>query len=351
MKTDEEAAEWFGRIREQELSDAERRHFAAWLAESPVHVREYLDVAETWGALHSPASWSGQTREELFENIRSAKDTNVIALNKIGEAQFQMIQEDKVVGDWNARRYWPFALAASFALIAFVLIWPRLNIGSTTYMTSRGEQRSVVLADGSIVQLNTLSKMIVHFDGHRRRIELPQGEAFFRVAHDKARPFDVETPFAVVRAVGTEFNVYNRHEGMQVAVVEGRVKVASAIGHNNYLNEESSPDSIYLIHQQSVDVSAQGKIGAPHMTSDIQMATAWIQRRIALDDDRLDTAVEEFNRYNKTQMEVRDPGLADLRISGVFNADDPFALIKYLQHTQHVQVYPMEHALILQRGE
>ncbi|MGE0113270.1 MAG: FecR domain-containing protein [Steroidobacteraceae bacterium] len=349
MKTAEEAVDWFNRLRDQDLSDEDRKRFSAWLAESPVHVREYLDVAEVWAMLHSSAVWPKQSSTELIEAIRSTKEANVVALRQVDTNQHTEIAKSPVSVN-RLRWYVAVSLAASFILIGLLFAWPRLNAGYASYATQRGEQRSVVLPDGSVVQMNTLSKLVVRFENDRRLVKLQQGEAFFRVTHDKTRPFDVETPFAVVRAVGTEFNVYNRQASMQVAVVEGRVRVASAIddGDNNH-KDRMTRASVDLTPQQSVDVSAQGRIGVPRMNPDIQMATAWIQRRIALDDERLDTAVQEFNRYNRIQMQVQDPELAGLRISGVFDADDPSALIKYLQHSQGVQIKQINNRFILRR--
>jgi transmembrane sensor len=363
MNTIEQAAEWFMRLRESELTDAERKQFTDWLAEAPVNVREYLGTAEVWGALQTPNIWPTESKEDLLEAIRQARDANVFTLKANGENP----GDSEILG-WPAattqRWRWPvpFALAAGVMFIAF-FVWSRIDLNTTTYRTARGEQRSIVLADGSIVQLNTLSKLVVHFDQKQRRIELPQGEALFRVAHDRARPFDVRTQFAIVRAVGTEFDVYNRKEGTHVAVIEGRVIVGSAAEllssaipdrnsrpQNSTVTTEHSPDigvGIPLAAGQQITVSPAA---APKPTpANATAATAWIQRRIVLDNDEIATAIAEFNRYNHTQMQVRGTGLAGLRITGVFNADDPSALVKYLKEVQGVQADEIDGELILQR--
>ena len=79
-------------------------------------------------------------------------------------------------------------------------------------------------------------------------------------------------------------------------------------------------------------------------------ATAWIQRRIVLDNTPLDVAVAEFNRYNEQQMTVASSDLASLHISGVFSADDPHALVKYLERVQGVQVQAEGNGLVLRRS-
>lgn len=338
-----EAAAWFARIREEELSGAGHKQFARWLAESPVHVREYLGVADAWGTLKAADCWPEQTRDELFAAIRAMQPADVVPLKQESSNRAQESQGSRPrVWDSVSR----FALAAALGIVAVAAAWVWWSQASNDYRTARGEQRSVVLEDGSVVQLNTLTKIVVRFDDSHRRIQLPQGEAFFRVAHDARRPFEVVTPFARVRAVGTEFNVYNRPEGTRVAVVEGRVQVAASA--------DPAPKPLALAASQAVDVGAKGKIQAlAHSRNGkpgAESAIAWIQRRIVLDDTPLDAAVAEFNRYNKLQMQIADERLGELRITGVFSADDPLALAKYLDRIQEVEVLREGDELTMRRN-
>jgi transmembrane sensor len=343
MNPTEQATEWFAHIREYDLSDADRKSFSLWLAESPVHVREYLGVAELWAAVQSSDAWPAQSREDLILALHSAREGNVFPF--ASKASMPEPRQRARTNTQVRRWFIPLAVAASMVLIVLIA-WPNLLVRST-YRTSRGEQQSIVLSDGSVVQLNTLSTLVIHFDKDRRRVELPKGEALFRVAHDPARPFDVQTPFAVVRAVGTEFNVYNRTEGTQISVIEGKVRVgtAPAAAQTSGVSPGLAPDdgahSSGASSTQSVFPLAAGQqvtvssVAEPKpIPANASTATAWIQRRIVLDNDSVRTAVDEFNRYNRVQIRVQDEELAGLRISGVFDADDPKALIKYLEQTQ-----------------
>jgi len=360
MNPTEQATEWFAHIREQELSDADRKTFSLWLAESPVHVREYLGVAEMWAAVQTSYTQPGESREDLILALHAGTDGNVFPLVTSG-GQASIPEQKRVRTGTQVRRWFiPLAVVASMVLIALIA-WPNL-LARSTYRTSRGEQQSIVLSDGSVVQLNTLSTLVIHFDKDRRRVELPRGEALFRVAHDPARPFDVQTPFAVVRAVGTEFNVYNRTEGTQISVIEGRVRVGKApaaaqtSGVSPRLPQDDGAHSSGASSTQSVFPLAAGQqvtvssIAEPKpIPANVSTATAWIQRRIVLDNDSVRTAVDEFNRYNRVQIRIQDEELAGLRISGVFDADDPKALIKYLEQTQQAHTSHNGTAFVLER--
>jgi transmembrane sensor len=358
MNPTEQATEWFTHIREYDLSDAERKTFSLWLAESPVHVREYLGVAELWTAVETSEIRPAESREDLILALHAGTDGNVFPLVTSG-GQSSIPEQKRVRTGTQVRRWFiPLAVVASMALIALIA-WPNL-LSRSTYRTSRGEQQSIVLSDGSVVQLNTLSTLVIHFDKDRRRVELPQGEALFRVAHDPARPFDVQTPFAVVRAVGTEFNVYNRTDGTQISVIEGKVRVgtapSAATGVSLGLAQSDDAHSSGANNIQSVIPLAAGQqvtvssIVEPKPTpANVSTATAWIQRRIVLDNDSVRTAVDEFNRYNRVQIRIQDKELAGLRISGVFDADDPKALINYLEQIQQAHTSRTPMGFLLER--
>lgn len=324
----DQAAEWFTRHREEPLSAAERARFSQWLAESPVHLREYVAIAEMWGALHSENARDEATPEALLAAARDG--LNVISLSARSDSKPP--RHRRGIYRW-----------AAAAVLLLVLGGVTTYLSSTWnhYETARGEQRSLVLPDGSVVQLNTLTRAVVRFDAARRRVELPEGEAFFRVAPDKSRPFEVVTPFAVVRAVGTEFNVYSRARNTRVAVLEGTVLVSPG----REVTEAAGAAEPVTAHK-SVSLTPRGR------TNDLkpfnpELETAWIQRRLVFDAERLDQAIDAFNLYNRTQLRVEDPQLAAFRVSGVFNADDPGALVKYLEHIERATISRRDGAVVV----
>lgn len=348
--TAEQAIAWFVRSREGELSAAERQQLVEWLIESPRNVREYLDTAKTWGALQSDISWPKDSREDLLRIVsEAAQSTDAVPL-----ACAARVQETRPL---HRTAYFPekrFHRRLLYGMAASVLALMSISLGwfwyakPAAYETARGEQRYIVLPDGSSVQLNTLTKLVVRFDERRRLIELPQGEALFRVARDSARPFEVTTSHARVRALGTQFNVYNRRQGTRVAVIEGKVRIVSAAKN---VQTAASASFLDLNPQQAVDVDVHGRVAAilsvkqthpgDRTESDsggIDPEIAWVRRRIVLDGDPVATAVEEFNRYNVKQILIDDPALAGLRITGVFNADEPAALVKYLREIRPLEV-------------
>jgi transmembrane sensor len=308
-----------------EASVADHREFAEWIARSPEHVEAYLRVARTMTSLKSPAmSWPDTSAEEL---IRAAKASpgEVVALSR-GESLAPVRgQEVRGFQPRNA-----FALAASMVLAIGVswFAWMRPQ----QFETSFGEQRSVLLDDGSRVTLNTSSKIEVDLRKDRRTIHLVAGEVLFDVAHDVSRPFDVYIGDSILRAVGTKFDVDIRPHQTTVTVVEGIVSLtqglAEALPHGNTPLLEAS---------DRVVIGPSGP-GAPMHGVRLDAVTAWTQRKLIFEHRALGDVAEEFNRYNRRRIVIESERLRAEEITGVFQSNDPDSFISFLSGVPGVQV-------------
>lgn len=205
------------------------------------------------------------------------------------------------------------ALAAGFAAFLFI------GTGGETYTTRVGEIRRVPLADGSIAAVNSGSSIRVSIGDRHRTVEVDEGEAWFQVAHDTARPFEVVIGTAHVRAVGTAFSVRRRADGIDVLVSEGTVEMWSGGMQVARLRVSAGGRAF---------VGADGAVAVPTDASGVDRALAWRSGKIDLANETLVEAAAEFNRYNLKTIVIADPALADERFHGLFRTDDPegFAL-------------------------
>jgi transmembrane sensor len=203
--------------------------------------------------------------------------------------------------------------------------------------TAIGEQRSTVLPDHSIVELNTQSAVRIAYTSHERRIELVRGEAFFEVASDPSRPFVVSTELATARALGTRFTVYRAPSGTVVTVAEGRVLVRyTGKAGQSGTGRPSSIESVELVPGTQADAIPGSSVQVHPVNVDRSLA--WRDRRLVFEGDTLANVVREFNRYNVPRLEIVDPRLSDQRISGVFGANDPQSLLDFLSQVDHINV-------------
>ncbi len=330
------AAAWHAAIDSQELTASERIALADWLRRSPVHVQEYLQLSAIQEGLRDPQMFAGISLEELRSRIGS----NVDSLPSSGTAH-----QGGGVRRLAPRRKALVAVAASVLVCGVVgwlawqqgiLPWRGARPVSASYATAAGEQRSMLLVDGSIAELNTRSRISVRFGAAERTITLQEGEALFRVARDVRRPFRVYSGGAVVQAIGTSFTVRRDRGSTTVTVVEGRVSVARVSRQGS---RPVVPARLEIGAGERVTVTPEEVLSpAPVEHVEAAAALAWQQRRLVFDDWPLESVIAEFNRYNTRQIRLEGPVPGARSISGVFDANDPDSFIFFLQSREGVQV-------------
>ena len=320
----ERAAEWLARL--NTAGPQERSAFLEWLKESRQHVREVL-LATTWDTLLTHVD--PDHRVDLQQLITKSS-ANVVPVRP-GDFVVR-------VTDAQPRRWarWPWlagfgAVAAALALLVFGWSGIAMNFHPKQFATAIGEQRAFELADGSVIHLNTQSRVRVDFSEEARDVHLHEGQVIFKVKHDPARPFRVHVGQAVIQAIGTQFDVYRRADRTNVAIIEGSVQITpEAPSDSNTIALAQLPERIRIAAGESVSIVADGQI-TPPAPIDVVEVNAWQQRRLIFRRHTLEEIAAEFNRYNRTlQIRVEGDVLQARRFSGVFDADDPESLLTYL---------------------
>ncbi|MGH8078353.1 MAG: FecR family protein, partial [Lysobacter sp.] len=298
-----EAETWLARLLSPDCSPGDRAAFEDWLASSPCHVEEYLDAER----IHSMVALLGSD-DLVRAATRSAK-------------------RDARGNAVRGRRLGSFAaMAASLLLVGGAVFWfarePTSAPTLQQYATAIGEQRTVALADGTTLLLDTDSAVTARFDTTRRVVGLMRGRVQLVVAADRERPFVVEAGASTIRDIGTTFQVSRAGDVINVGLIAGSVSVTVDGGGSEAVVSTLSPGE-----QVSVDAGQlQGK-----RPLDIATANAWPRGDLIFKNRRLDSLLEEMNRYSKTPLRLADPALASLTVSGVFHNDDQAALIAALE--------------------
>ncbi len=343
----EEATQWLVQHRDGGLNGAGKLAFDRWLRTSPEHVRAYLEMSSVWQDV-SEMETDEHSAARIIERA-AADPTNVVSLDgansRSGEIAAIARLAVRAEGRLPRRRFVAAAAVAVLCVVGALAVWLNTS-GSRTYATEIGEQRSVVLSDGSTVELNSRSRVRVRFDDAQRRVQLLEGQALFRVARDGARPFVVLSRDTRVQAVGTEFDVYRRQASTVVTVIEGRVVVRPgerAAAHSTPQSGSGDAGSIYLSAGEQMMVAAKA-ITQPRRV-DVAVATAWMQRHLVFDSAPLSEVAEEFNRYNARQLVIDAPELSGFRVSGVFSSAEPTLLIKFLRNQPEIVVIEAERAI------
>lgn len=306
----DQAARWVAIMDKGGWSASSEAELQAWLAGDPQRRGALLQAQASWLAL--------KKRPVVEERPRP----NVAAdpcepLSPVAPSQSLSIGRRTLIGVGAG-------LAAS--IVAGIAYFDR----RIDLRTGLGEIRRVPLPDGSIAAINTGSEVEVGIAERRRDITLKTGEAWFQVAHNPDSPFLVVAGATRVLAVGTAFSVRKRANGTDVVVTEGVVEVWSESGARARTRLRQG-QSAFLSDAGIQDTTVLAD-GAP------DRALAWRSGRIELMNERLDSAISEFNRYNTRQLVLADQALASLRLGGYFRTDDIEGFAKAVNATLGVPV-------------
>lgn len=349
------AADWFVRSREAELSLADQKEFAHWLNESPLHVHEYLTIARMWGDINEIHGI-----EKLEFTIPGAPiddGRNVVSLSDtwVGDADGNAVQTQSISAPKRVARWRAFAIAASLvAVVGLGSVGRWYNVAPPGYhVTALGEQRSLILEDNSVVEMNTESEIAVNFENSERIVTLLAGEVLFDVRRDDDRPFIVKTEDVEIRVYGTKFNVYRQADKTTVTVLEGNVTVlvgqagtadAGAIARLPNVDDTMSI-SLSGGEQAIVDTAVHSirTVAVAHS----EKYVAWTDRRLIFDNTPLVDIFSEFSRYNDVRYRISSDSLAELRLTVVFEGYDLESLISYLEYVPHVTVFREDGVIVV----
>jgi transmembrane sensor len=335
-----EASSWFIEFRAGDVDGDARARFIEWLRRSPEHIHAYLEIAGVWAELPTSDPLGKIDIAALIERARGQPD--IVTLSSERSRSAVAPSAVKPYGPRQGSRRAAVALAAVVLLSVAAVVFLGSDKLSGSYSTGIGEQRTVQLVDGSTVELNARSTIEVHLTDQQRDVTLLEGQALFRVAKDKHRPFVVRAGDAQVRAVGTEFDVYKKPAATVVTVVEGRVET---------YDESDSPGTAAIVLSAGEQLTVLPHIVTKPTRTDPSVATAWVQKRLIFEETPLSDVAEEFNRYNRRPLTIDDSELEKLRISGVYSSTDPASLINFLRSQNSIQVVETEKQVRVLRRE
>jgi len=311
------AGDWLARRREPARPDVERA-FAVWMDADPRHRIAYQQAERDW------------------QHSRLLADRDVGRTRKLVRAPFLM-------------RHSTHVAAASLGVVVLLGIGGvgLLRYGSplelvspaqaATYETALGEIRTISLADGSQLTLDTATRVHVTLSASERKVSLERGRARFRVAPDGKRPFTVTVPGGNVVSRSTLFDVSVERGSPVVAVIEGRVDLTST-------SDAASHPARTLAAGQTADL---GNADAPRPTSPAE--TQWVSGMLALDGGPLGEAVAAINRYNRIQIRLAEPELARLSVTGAFQVRNPDAFARAVAATFGLGIDRTDPGVILLR--
>ncbi|MCU7373129.1 FecR domain-containing protein [Paucibacter sp. O1-1] len=307
-----EAAVWIARLHGPHRSSDMERECLAWQARSAAHRLAFERCTDAWQEV------AGVTLRD-YARVTAATPAAAPA-------------GGRRAGRWAPGR-WTVAASASvtaFALAGLLLLQP-WHAGDV-YETGVGEQRTVVLQDGSRLTLNTATRVRVALGQTQRQVSVEGGEALFEVAKDASRPFVVRAASTEVVATGTAFVVRwgppdrGSRPALAVTLVEGQVVVRGPVGSALASPVVMAPGERVRLGETSAVSSGAAREARQLRQLDrprMDQLLAWKRGEAIFDNATLLEAVAEMNRYSAVPIRVGGAqALGGLRVSGVFKTGD-----------------------------
>lgn len=315
---DAEAAGWVARFDAGDVSAKDQAAFQAWLNSSALHRQAIAEYGNFWsefdklGQLTNPVETGPAFDAQPRRSLAGAK----YWLAACAASILVMIAAGGVVRQESPAR--PSIRQAAV---------PHLPVRQS-YATAIGGQKKFTLADGSVVTLNTNSRIDVEILGDRRDIHLVRGEAYFDVVHDKARPFTVYADRYVVRDIGTAFAVHLLDNCLvNVRVTKGSVEIAAP----RHKGKTSKSLGVVVAGH---DVVFGQKIERAETVSDAELSRklAWRQGQLIYSGQPLADVLADISRYSDIQIELADPELRNLPVGGAFSVNQTDAIFAALEN-------------------
>jgi transmembrane sensor len=306
---------WISKL-DRGLSPSERAELDAWLDAAPDHGRVLLDLARCW----------------------DKTDALALLADVVPKAQRHAIKSPRSAKPW----FWGGALAATaFAVFMFMSpSWLTLNKPyspeALTYETAVGGLSRVILLDGSVLTLNTDTRVEVTLTDDIRLLTLRSGEMHIDVAKDPDRPLQVWVNDTVFEAVGTQFNIrIEDSQHVELLVTEGKVRVG--VSPKALLDGGSAAatpillDDLYLAQGERVIVEGKNRKVESLVPGDIEVELSWQNGNLVFRGEPLSEAITEISRYTSVEFVIVDEDLKALRVAGLFKSGDVAGFLNSLE--------------------
>ena len=298
----EQAAAWLERLDNGPLDKLSKRRFINWVDAHPTHKQMFESMLITW---------SSPTLERALADAK------------------QTITLKDHLRCTPAIRWWQTAFICT-ALVIGVIAWQLTpNQPSAIvhqYATNTGEMRDIRLEDNSEVTMGSASDVYIKFSDRHRLVNLKKGAAYFDVASNKQRPFEVKIGSASVVAVGTEFNIDRGQYFTDVVVHEGAVEVAG------------SRDDKPVLVKAGEQIRITGRTLGLVQSIDISRTVDWRSGWLELDNESLHYLVERLNRESAKHIRIDSPALNDIRVAGRFRLKDPGQALNLLAEVYGLKI-------------
>ncbi|MCU4675982.1 FecR domain-containing protein [Catenovulum sp. 2E275] len=327
-KIDEQALHWLMELDRGDMSEFRKLELVSWINLSDKHKQSLLAHAKLWDEL--------DVLSELADIIPYQ------AQNTVKKPKYYLYAASVVMVVLMA------AFISYFSFMQQPHMQPANQIAfKQSYQTEKGEIKQIKLPDGSLLTLNTDSRVTAQFDLNYRNIELEHGELHIKVAHNSEKPLNILVDDKMIQAVGTAFNVqYLAKDDIQLIVSEGKVMLAQ----NKLLNDKVNFAKLDKPLNQTLLVQAGQKLAiddahsinslkalVEDISANLEVNLSWLSGSLTFSGEPMAEAIAQVNRYLKHPIQLADE-VKSIRVIGRFEQGKLDSFLNDLQRNFEVRL-------------
>jgi transmembrane sensor len=324
--------------------------------EHPVSEEDNKSEAPSEAALEHAFEWltwlnSGNARAEDWAAYRAwrreSPDNDDAA--RQAEALWDAIPEAHAPADAagpgaRVRRAWirPAVVGAALAAACAIALWwmPALDRLHADYVSDVAELRDVALPDNSRLVLDGATAVDATFTTQARRLRLLEGRLYTEVAAEDDRPFTVNTSGLSITALGTAFTVTRTDDRTSVVVEEHAVRVA--------LQDRPDASARTVRSGQKLEYAPDERMRVTN--ADLDSVAAWRDRLLVFHAKPLSDVIADLRRHVSEALWIVDPQVADLKVTGVIDLEDPDRAVRRLEELLPVRAHRLPGVVLLRSG-
>ncbi|MDR2389704.1 MAG: DUF4974 domain-containing protein [Tannerellaceae bacterium] len=278
----------------------------------------------------SPEKVDSDIKTRMLENIRRRTDYNTT-----GPASGD---KKKNAAKRYAARISNLA-AALLPLVAALSIYLWLKPQKTEafeVVANKGEKASLTLTEGSLVAINSGSKILYYTDyGQKDRFLKCEGEAYFEVKYHSDKPFIVACGDIKIKVLGTSFGIkaYENENDISIVLNSGKIQLITPKEEINMLPDER------IVYNKTTRNTSLAKVNAEDYTD-------WRQNRLRFENESLETIMKTISRMHNIDIVFENPHLKNLQFTGTIDNTNIKNVLDVIKLTSPSMNYRLEDGIV-----
>ena len=310
-----------------ETTEEELRLLSDWLKVDPQHEELFTQFRKTWQLVEKQKINSRIDIDHKWKAMQAKMNSEILPEGSRVKI-LQLTRKKSRISTY--RSIWIAAAAVVILFISTIQLYNFFSKPSNITITAQATNIEQVLPDGTVVSLHAGSQITYPEEfASTRNVEL-KGEAYFKVTHNRTKPFIVSSGDARIEVLGTQFNVNTKTsaETMEVVLTSGKVSV--------YYKENQKENVLLNPGEKAVLSASQKQISKSTNTDPNYMS--WKTKVLVFDNETLAEVVNTLQNVYQTPVTLADPTLAACRVSASFDGQSLESVLQVLKETLDLQV-------------